>query len=158
MRPSAAAFVLDDLTIGQRAEFDAVITAGDIDAFVAVSGDASPLHVDADFARARGFGDRVAHGAHLVALASRLAGMYLPGRNALLLAVNASFASPVLPGTRVTVSGVVEQLSDSVRSAVLKIRVVDSTTRATLARGRLTVGFTDAGVSDHGSAGSSAYG
>jgi acyl dehydratase len=158
MRPPAAAFVLDDLSIGQRAEFDAVITGADIDAFVTVSGDASPLHVDAEFARSRGFGDRVAHGAHLVALASRLAGMYLPGRNALLLAVNASFASPVLPGTRVTVSGVVEQLSDSVRSAVLKIRVVDANSHATLARGRLTVGFTEAGAADHQSAGSTAYG
>ncbi|MDR3537994.1 MAG: MaoC/PaaZ C-terminal domain-containing protein [Acetobacteraceae bacterium] len=145
MRPSAAALVLEDLSIGQSAAFDAVITGNDIDAFAALSGDTSPLHVDATFARDRGFGDRVAHGAHLVALASRLAGMYLPGRNALLLAVNASFAAPVLPGTRVTVSGVVEQVSDSVRSVVLKLRVVDTDSRATLARGRLTIGFTDGG-------------
>lgn len=148
MRAAAAAFVLDDLTVGQHAQFDALITAGDIDAFAALSGDASPLHVDAAFARERGFGDRVAHGAHLIALASRLVGMYLPGRNALLMAVNAAFAAPVLPGTRVTVSGVVEQMSDSVRSAVLKIRVVDIDSGATLVRGRVTVGFTDERVTD----------
>lgn len=140
----AAAFTLNDLIVGQRAEFDAVITGDDVDAFAALSGDANPLHLDAEFARERGFGDRVVHGAHLVALASRLVGMYLPGRNALLLAVSTSFAKPVLPGTRVTVSGVVEQLSDTVRSAVLKLRVVDRETGTTLARGRLTVGFTDA--------------
>lgn len=158
MRPSAAAFVLEDLQIGQTAAFDAVITGTDIDAFAELSGDASPLHIDAAFARDRGYADRVAHGAHLIALASRLAGMYLPGRNALLLAVNASFAAPVLPGTRVTVSGVVDQVSDSVRSVVLKLRVVDTDSRATLARGRLTVGFTDGGLADARSAGSSAYG
>ena len=72
--------------------------------------------------------------------------------------VNASFAAPVLPGTRVTVSGVVDQVSDSVRSVVLKLRVVDTDSRATLARGRLTVGFTDGGLADARSAGSSAYG
>ncbi len=143
MLPAAADFVLGDLTVGQQATFDALISGADIDAFAALSGDTSPLHVDAAFARDRGFDDRVAHGAHLIALASRLVGMYLPGRNALLLAVNASFTAPVPPNTRVTVSGVVEQLSDSVQSAVLKMRVVDSATRATLARGRLTVGFTD---------------
>lgn len=145
----AAAFVLDDLRIGQQAAFDAVIAGRDIDAFAALSGDFSPLHVDAAFARDRGFADRVAHGAYLVALASRLAGMYLPGRNALLLGVNASFAAPVLPGTRITVSGVVDQLSESVRSAVLKLRVVDADTGATLARGKLTVGFTDAGRTEN---------
>ena len=143
MRPDVADYVLGDLTVGQRAEFEAVITDNDIDAFAYLSGDRSPLHIDGAFARDRGFGDRVAHGAHLIALASRLVGMYLPGRNALLQAVNASFVSPVLPGTRVTVSGVVDQLSDSVRSAGLKLRIVNSDTGAMLARGRLTVGFTE---------------
>jgi 3-hydroxybutyryl-CoA dehydratase len=143
MTPAVANYLLGDLTIGQRAEFHAVITDNDIEAFANLSGDRSPLHIDGAFARDRGFGDRVVHGAHLIALASRLVGMYLPGRNALLQAVNASFAAPVLPGTRVTVSGVVEQVSDSVRSAGLKLRIVNSDTGATLARGRLTVGFTD---------------
>jgi 3-hydroxybutyryl-CoA dehydratase len=143
MKPAAAGFVLGDLAVGQRAEFDALVTGDDVDRFAELSGDVSPLHVDAAFARDRGYGDRVVHGAYLIALASRLVGMYLPGRNALLLTVNTSLTSPVLPGTRVTVSGVIEQLSDSVRSAVLRIRVVNTDTGAMLARGRLTVGFTE---------------
>jgi 3-hydroxybutyryl-CoA dehydratase len=145
IRPVAATFALDELVMGQRAQFDAVISGEEVDAFAALSGDASPLHVDAAFARERGFDDRVVHGAHLVALASRLVGMYLPGRNALLLAISTSFAKPVLPGTRVTVSGEIEQLSDTVSSAVLKLRVLETQTGTVLARGRLTVGFTDRG-------------
>jgi 3-hydroxybutyryl-CoA dehydratase len=145
MKPAAAAFALEDLTVGQSASFDATISGGDIDAFAAISGDESPLHIDAAFARDRGYPDRVAHGAYLLALASRLAGMYLPGRNALLLAMNVSFAAPVLIGAQVTVSGVVDQVSDGVRSVVLRIRVMDSVTRETFARGKLTVGFTDQG-------------
>jgi acyl dehydratase len=142
---AVAAFRLDDLELGQQAAFETVISAADIDAFAALSGDASPLHVDRDFAKARGFDDRVVHGAYLVALASRLVGMYLPGRDALLLAMNVSFASPVLVGTRVTVTGTVDQISDGVRSVVLKIRVLDTDSRATLARMKATVGFTDGG-------------
>ncbi len=153
MTPAAAAFGVDDLVIGQRAEFETVLTGDDVDSFARVSGDESPLHMDAAFARERGFPDRVVHGAHLLALASRLVGLYLPGRNALLLALNASFAAPVLPGTCVKVSGVVEQLSGSVRSAVLKLRVIDCNTKATLVRGRLTVGFTN-----EARLGSTAYG
>ena len=143
MARAAAAYSFDDLVVGQKADFDTVLTADDIDAFAGVSGDACPLHMDAAFAQDRGYPGRLVHGAHLVALASRLVGMYLPGRNALLLALNASFAAPVLPDTRVNVSGVVEQLSESVRAAVVKLRITDCNTGARLARGRLTVGFTD---------------
>ncbi len=142
MTAAAEAFVLEDLAVGQHAEFETVIDGSDIDRFAAVSGDCSPLHVDKAFARARGYEDRVTHGAYLIALASRLVGMYLPGRNALLLSVQMSFAAPALPGTRVKVKGVIEQMSDSVRSIVLRLTVTDVSSDAALARGRLIVGFT----------------
>ena len=90
MAYAAEAFDLEDLAVGQHAEFETVIADGDIDRFATLSGDKSPLHVDKVFARTRGYADRVAHGAYLVALASRLVGMYLPGRNALLLAAQVS--------------------------------------------------------------------
>jgi len=142
MAYAAEAFDLEDLAVGQHAEFETVIADGDIDRFAALSGDESPLHVDKAFARNRGYADRVAHGAYLIALASRLVGMYLPGRNALLLAVQVSFVAPALPGARVRVRGEIEQLSDSVRSVVLKLAIHDISNEALLARGRLTVGFT----------------
>ena len=142
MAYAAEAFDLEDLAVWQHAEFETVIADGDIDRFAALSGDESPLHVDKAFARNRGYADRVAHGAYLVALASRLVGMYLPGRNALLLAVQVSFVAPALPGARVRVRGEIEQLSDSVRSVVLKLAIHDIANEALLARGRLTVGFT----------------
>jgi 3-hydroxybutyryl-CoA dehydratase len=145
MAYAAEAFDLEDLTVGQHAEFETVIADGDIDRFATLSGDESPLHVDKAFARNRGYADRVAHGAYLVALASRLVGMYLPGRNALLLAVQVSFVAPALSGARVKVRGEVEQLSDSVRSVVLKLTIHDIANEALLARGRLTVGFTTDG-------------
>ena len=145
MAYAAEAFDLEDLTVGQHAEFETVIADGDIDRFATLSGDESPLHVDKAFARNRGYADRVAHGAYLVALASRLVGMYMPGRNALLLAVQVSFVAPALSGARVKVRGEVEQLSDSVRSVVLKLTIHDIANEALLARGRLTLGFTTDG-------------
>ncbi len=142
MAYAAEAFDLEDLAVGQHAEFETVIADDDIDRFAALSGDQSPLHVDKAFARSRGYADRVAHGAYLVALASRLIGMYLPGRNALLLATQTSFVAPALPGARVRVRGEIEQLSDSVRSVVLRLTIHDVAAETLLARGRLTVGFT----------------
>ena len=142
MAYAAEAFDLEDLAVGQHAEFETIIADDDIDRFAALSGDKSPLHVDKAFARGRGYADRVAHGAYLVALASRLVGMYLPGRNALLLATQISFVAPAHPGARVRVRGEIEQLSDSVRSVVLRLTIHDTAAETLLARGRLTVGFT----------------
>jgi 3-hydroxybutyryl-CoA dehydratase len=138
---AAAAFTLEDLAVGQRCEFEAPVTGVDVDRFAALSGDVSPLHRDAGFARRRGFDDRLAHGAYLVALASRLVGMCLPGRNALLLNLQMSFVAPVLPETRVKVAGVVEQLSDAVRSVVVGIRITDARSASLLARGKAVLGF-----------------
>lgn len=140
---NAAALALEDLAIGQQCEFETTVGGADIDRFAALSGDASPLHTDADFARRRGFDDRIAHGAYLAALASRLVGMSLPGRNALLLKMDMSFVAPVVPGTRIRVSGTVEQLSAAVRSAVIGIRIMDAAKRSPLARGKMTVGLAE---------------
>lgn len=145
MTAVAQAFVFEDLAVGQHAEFETVIDGRSIDRFVALSGDESPLHVDDEFARTRGFSGRVAHGAYLVALASRLAGMYLPGRNGLLLAVQMSFVAPVPAGAHIKVRGEIDQMSDSVRSIVLKLAVTGTADGTLLARGRLTIGFTDNG-------------
>src|SRR3546814_8247726 len=100
--------------------------------------------MDAGFARARGFAGRVAHGAYLTALVSRLVGVHLPGERCLLHSVAMQFRRPVLAGTRVVVTGVVEQLSEAVRSAVIKVAVQDAATGEAAATGRASVGFTDA--------------
>lgn len=49
------------------------ITAGDVEAFIALTGDDNRLHTDDDFARENGFDRRIAHGALVVALATGLA-------------------------------------------------------------------------------------
>ncbi len=138
----AAQFGLDDLQIGQEAAFEVEITAIDIDRFAALSGDASPLHLDEDFARARGFGGRVVHGAHLAALVSRLVGMDLPGRDCLLHGLSLQFRAPVLAGTRVRVTGVIDQLSAAVEAAVIRVTLTDGTDGRILASGKVNLGFT----------------
>ena len=70
----------DDLQEGQRCELRRSLSAADIDAFAAVSGDRNPLHMDADFARAAGYPDRIAHGMLLASWISAAIAQELPGR------------------------------------------------------------------------------
>ena len=89
------------IPIGQSYEIERTFTPADSDAFAHLSGDFSPLHVDAEYARSTEFGDRVVHGMLLASLFSQLVGMWLPGKYALYLGHDLSFRRPVRVGERV---------------------------------------------------------
>jgi 3-hydroxybutyryl-CoA dehydratase len=139
---SAASLALADFAVGLSFSFDKHIDEADIDAFAALSGDQSPIHMSHDFARARGFDGRVVHGAYLAGLASRMVGMHLPGENCLLHAVQMKFLAPTYTGTSVRVSAVVDQVSDAAGAAVIKVTMTDGAAGDTLAHGKITIGFT----------------
>ena len=112
---------LRDIVEGAAASFERRIEARDIDAFAQLSGDVSPLHVDAEYARAQGFHDRVAHGALLAGLASRLIGTELPGRRALLLNLRLDFPAPTFSGDVLEVAGTVSAVHAS--QQVIQVRI-----------------------------------
>src|SRR5215212_3865347 len=94
-----------DLQVGMQAQLAWDVSEADIDAFASLSGDINPMHVDAAFARARGFRDRVAHGFLLGSKVSAFVGTTIPGRRCLLLEQSLAFPNAVFSGDTVTVTG-----------------------------------------------------
>jgi 3-hydroxybutyryl-CoA dehydratase len=137
-----AMLTLTDLVEGTQITFEKTVTASDIDAFAACTGDVSPLHMDREFARERGFDDRVVHGMLLAGYVSMGIGTKLPGANALLHGLDLKFLAPTYPGDRIRVTLEVTQVSHAVRVAVLKIHIHNIETGAELARGKAQVGST----------------
>ena len=88
-----------------NARFTVDVTAADLDAFAQLSGDWNPLHTDATYAAQTPFKRPVLHGAFSAGLISRLAGMYLPGRNCLLHGMRLRFIAPIFPPARLVISG-----------------------------------------------------
>jgi acyl dehydratase len=127
---------------GDVASFEEILTEKMIDDFALVSGDFSTLHVHNDFAEARGFRGRVAHGVLLASFLSRMVGMHLPGENALLLAMNVKFSAPAYVGDRINVHATVDQVSESTRVVVLKILIKNMASQEHLVTGKIHVGFT----------------
>jgi acyl dehydratase len=82
----------------------------DFDHFLSLSGDLNPLHMDASFARSQGFRDRVFYGLGTSALLSKLVGVYLPGRRALLQGVEVTYHNPVFEGDILTVFGEISEV------------------------------------------------
>jgi acyl dehydratase len=63
----------EDLEVGMRWRSGArTVTEADIVAFAGVSGDFNPIHVDAEHAAGTAFGERIAHGALVLAIATGL--------------------------------------------------------------------------------------
>jgi acyl dehydratase len=63
----------EDVEVGFRFETPSrTVTAEDLAAFAEVSGDFNPLHTDAEFASGTIYGERIAHGALVLSLATGL--------------------------------------------------------------------------------------
>lgn len=96
----------EDFTPGRRFETGfREVTAADVDAFAALTGDAQPLHTDDAAARAAGFEGRVAHGVLGLALATGLvSGLGLThGTLVALAGIEWRFVAAIAPGDRVAV-------------------------------------------------------
>lgn len=133
----------EDMEVGRTFSFSATISAEDIDRYGEVSGDISPLHMDAAFARDRGFDSRVVHGTLLASYVSRMVGVHFPGRNALLHSIDLKFMKPVYAGDKINISAVVDRASSATRVVVLKVSVENTETGQAHARGKVQVGFTE---------------
>ena len=111
-----------------------------MDAFRAITGDVSPIHVDADYARGRGFPGRVVYGMLGASFFSTLAGVYLPGEHCLLHGVECKFAKPIFIGDTLTVKGTVVGVSEIGSEAEIKAVITNQDGK------RVTRGIIKAGL------------
>lgn len=115
-----ASYTLEEIQVGQSSEFDLLIEEKDVEAFAQLSGDFSDLHMSPEAARRSRFRARAAHGMLPLSAVSALVGMRLPGKNAILLAIEAAFSRPVRLGDRLCVSGRV--VSKSVTTRIIRLQ------------------------------------
>ncbi len=114
---------IDDLHVGKKAQFEVDVDEKAIQLYAESSGDYNPLHIDEEYANTTRFGNRIAHGAFQVGLASRMAGMHLPGLRALVTNIQASFPAPLQYPSRVKVKGELTVWNPGFQSGRLKVLV-----------------------------------
>jgi len=96
-------FTYDEIQIGQTASYAKKIEERDILLFAVASGDANPVHLDADFAATTAFGERIAHGMLTGALISAAIAMELPGPGTIYLGQSLRFRLPVKIGDTISI-------------------------------------------------------
>lgn len=131
----------DSLKVGERASFEHIVSEKDIDAFVRLSGDENPLHTDASYASKTQFKERIVHGMLLGAYISRLIGMYLPGRRALLMKETLEFKEGVRANSSLEISGTIVQKSESTK--IVEIALSISTRKKNVCSGTAHVRVLD---------------
>ena len=114
---------LKDIKIGQKKSFEVVVTESMVDDFAKLSGDNNPLHMDENYAKSNNFKGRVCHGMLLASFFSRLAGMYIPGKNALYFSQSLKFQYPCFVNDRIEIHGKVIDKSLATKIITLKTTI-----------------------------------
>ena len=136
-------YSITDISAGMTESFSVTITEKMMTEFLDITGDMNPLHVSDDFAKERGFENRVVYGMLTASLISTLGGCYLPGKNCLIQGVEIKFAKPVFIDDILEVTGEVTKVDYDLRYLEVKVTIRNQRNEKVL-RGILKVGVIDA--------------
>jgi len=114
-----------ELRLGLQADFERDITVEDVASFAKLSGDLNPLHIDESYAARTNYSKRIVHGAFQVALASAMAGMYLPGRDVVIASLQSRFPAPLYYPSRVRVQGEITSWIPHSTGGTLRVRIIE---------------------------------
>jgi 3-hydroxybutyryl-CoA dehydratase len=108
---------IDELKVGDSAQFSKTITETDINDFAKLTGDFNPVHLDQAYAEKTIFKGRIAHGLLSVGLLSSILGNILPGHGTIYLSQEVKFLAPV-------------RIEDTITARVEVIELVQEKNRA----------------------------
>lgn len=111
------------------------------DHFLAAFQDTSPIHVDREFARGRGYPDLVMHGNILNGFISHFIGVVYPGKDSLLQSVAIQYKSPNFLNDEILLRAKVTQVAEAVRVVVIDIELFNVTRNLLCATADVQVGI-----------------
>ena len=132
-------YQIENLYVGFKKEFYQTIDKLTLDLFTKLSGDENPLHTNPSFAKSYGYQDQVVHGLLTASMYSKLVGMHLPGKNALLQSLDVSFVKPVYLKDKLLVVGEVQSIDLMFRQIQIKGNIFCQNEK--VSRASIKVGF-----------------
>ncbi len=111
---------IDELRVGQSAQFSKTISESDVYLFAGITGDFNPAHVDEEYAGKTFFETRVAHGMLIAGFISTIVGTMLPGPGTIYVSQEVNFLAPVKIGDTITTTAEVTELLTEKKHVRLK--------------------------------------
>ena len=93
---------INELEVGETAEFSKTISESDIYLFAGVTGDMNPAHINEAYAKTTFFKTRIAHGLLPAGFISNVVAMKLPGPGTIYLRQGLNFKAPARIGDTIT--------------------------------------------------------
>lgn len=113
---------IDELNVGDSAEFSKTVSESDIYLYAGLTGDLNPAHINEEYARKTFFKSRIAHGMLTAGFISAVLGNKLPGPGTIYLRQELRFLAPVHIGD--TITGRVEVLEIKVEKNRVKFKTI----------------------------------
>jgi 3-hydroxybutyryl-CoA dehydratase len=111
---------IDEITVGDSAEFTKTISESDIYLFAGVTGDLNPFHINEEYAKKTYFKGRIAHGMLLAGFISNVVGCNLPGPGAIYVKQELKFLAPARIGDTITAKATVTEVMADKNRVVLQ--------------------------------------
>jgi len=93
---------IDQMQVGDSAQFSKTVSETDIYLFAGISGDFNPAHVNEQYAGQTFFKKRIAHGLLSASFLSAVLANQLPGPGTIFISIALKFLAPVFIGDTVT--------------------------------------------------------
>jgi len=93
---------MNDLNVGDTAEFSKTISESDVYLFAGITGDLNPAHINEAYAQKTFFKTRIAHGMLSAGFVSAVLGNQLPGPGSIYVRQELNFLAPMRIGDTIT--------------------------------------------------------
>jgi 3-hydroxybutyryl-CoA dehydratase len=135
-------YKFSEIKVGLVESFNTKVELSMMNDFLSISKDINPLHTDSDYAKEKGFFDRVAYGMLTSTFYSTLVGVYLPGKYCLLQGIDIQFSKPVYINDQLEISGTVSYINEAYKQVEIKAKIVNQK-KIRVSKATIRVGMID---------------
>jgi len=112
-------YIFDEIKIGMKETFQVIITEAMENNFAEITGNYNPLASNQEYAATTNYKKRICPGMFTASFLSRLTGMYLPGKYALVYSQSLNFVNICYIGDTITVEGEVIEKNNATKMITL---------------------------------------
>ncbi len=108
-------YTFEEIKLGMKESFEVNITESMENDFAKITGNYNPLATDNEYAATTNYKKRICPGMFTASFFSRLTGMHLPGKYALVYSQSLNFVNICYIGDQITVEGEVIEKNDATK-------------------------------------------
>jgi len=116
---------IDQLRVGDTAQFSKTVSETDVYLFAGVSGDFNPAHINEQYAAGTFFGKRIAHGLLSASFLSAVLANQLPGPGSIFMSLSVKFQAPVFIGDTITARAEVAHLDSEKNRVTMNLTCIN---------------------------------